>query len=41
MYLAPLDEIVARGLAQADRWLALHDRGWGGDARQALLAAEV
>jgi hypothetical protein len=28
-------------LTRADRLLALHDRAWKGDARQALLAAEV
>jgi glutamate--cysteine ligase len=41
VYLAPLDEIVASGLTQADRLLHLYERAWGGDARQALLAAEV
>jgi glutamate--cysteine ligase len=41
VYLAPLDEIVASGLTQADRLLHLYKRAWGGDARQALLAAEV
>lgn len=41
VYLAPLDEIVASGLTQADRALHLYERAWHGDARQALLAAEV
>jgi glutamate--cysteine ligase len=41
VYLAPLDEIVASGLTQADRMLHLYERAWGGDAHQALLAAEV
>ncbi len=41
VYLAPLDEIVASGLTQADRALHLYERAWRGDARQALLAAEV
>ncbi len=41
VYLAPLDEIVASGLTQADRLLHLYDRAWGGDAARALLQAEV
>jgi glutamate--cysteine ligase len=41
VYLAPLDEIVASGLTQADRWLHLYERAWGGEAGRALLAAEV
>ncbi|MCB4824258.1 glutamate--cysteine ligase [Roseicella aerolata] len=41
VYLAPLDEIVASGLTQADRLLQLHARAWGGDASRALLHAEV
>ncbi|WP_135467640.1 glutamate--cysteine ligase [Crenalkalicoccus roseus] len=41
VYLAPLDEIVTSGLTQADRWLHLYERAWGGDARRALTAAEV
>jgi glutamate--cysteine ligase len=41
VYLAPLDEIVASGLTQADRLLNLYERAWGGDASQALLHAEV
>ena len=41
VYLAPLDEIVESGMTPADRLLALYDGSWNGDARQALLAAEV
>ncbi|MBL6458283.1 glutamate--cysteine ligase [Belnapia sp. T6] len=41
VYLAPLDEIVASGLTQADRLLHLYDRAWGGDAARALPFAEV
>jgi len=41
VYLAPLDEIAASGMTQADRLLHLYDRAWGGDAAQALLHAEI
>ena len=41
VYLAPLDEIVASGLTQADRLLNLYERAWGGDASRALLHTEV
>ncbi|WP_149539527.1 glutamate--cysteine ligase [Siccirubricoccus phaeus] len=41
VYLAPLEEIVASGLTQADRLLALYHGPWRGDARQALLQAEL
>ena len=41
VYLAPLDEIVASGLTQADRWLHLYERLWDGDASRALVAAEA
>jgi glutamate--cysteine ligase len=41
VYLAPLDEIVASGLTQADRMLNLYERAWGGDASRALLHAEA
>jgi glutamate--cysteine ligase len=41
VYLAALDEIVESGMTPADRLLALYDGSWNGDARQALLAAEV
>ena len=41
VYLAPLEEIVESGKTRADRLLALYEGPWRGDARQALLAAEV
>ena len=41
VYLAPLDEIVESGMTRADRLLALYEGAWKGDARPALLAAEV
>ena len=41
VYLAPLDEIVASGMTQADRLLQLYAGAWGGDASRALLHAEV
>jgi len=41
VYLAPLDEIVESGMTRADRMLALYKGAWKGDARHALLAAEV
>ena len=41
VYLAPLEEIAASGLTQADRMLALYHGAWGGDASRALLHAEV
>jgi glutamate--cysteine ligase len=41
VYLAPLEEIAASGQTQADRLLALYHGAWRGDARQALLHAEV
>jgi glutamate--cysteine ligase len=41
VYLAPLEEIVDSGLTRADRMLALFEGVWKGDARPALLAAEV
>ena len=41
LYLAPLEEIAASGQTQADRLLALYHGAWRGDARQALLHAEV
>ncbi|HYI84133.1 MAG TPA: glutamate--cysteine ligase [Acetobacteraceae bacterium] len=41
VYLAPLDEIVESGMTRADRLLSLYDRAWKGDARHALLAAEI
>lgn len=41
VYLAPLEEIAASGLTQADRMLALYHGAWRGDAAQALHHAEV
>ena len=41
VYLAPLEEIVGSGLTQAERWLHLYERAWGGDASRLLLAAEA
>ncbi len=41
VYLAPLDEIAASGLTQADRWLARANALWRGDVRPALQAAEL
>ena len=41
LYLAPLDEIVASGLTQADRALHLYNTVWAGDASRMLLAGEA
>jgi len=41
VYLAPLEEIVASGLTQAERWLHLYEGLWGRDASRLLLAAEA
>lgn len=41
VYLAPLDEIVASGLTQADRALHLYHTLWAGDAGRMLAAAEA
>ena len=41
VYLAPLQEIVASGMTQADRILAMFHGPWQGDARQALLFTEL
>lgn len=41
VYLAPLDEIVASGLTQAERWLARYEGAWGGDATRVFAEAEV
>ncbi|MDN3568835.1 glutamate--cysteine ligase [Paeniroseomonas aquatica] len=41
VYLAPLHEIAASGLTQADRLLHLYEKAWSGDAARALLHAEV
>jgi glutamate--cysteine ligase len=40
-YLAPLDEIAASGLTQADRALHLFHTHWAGDAGRFLTANEV
>ncbi|MBY0337364.1 MAG: glutamate--cysteine ligase [Acetobacteraceae bacterium] len=40
-YLAPLHEIVASGMTQADRILQLYEGLWGRDARPALASAEL
>jgi gamma-glutamylcysteine synthetase len=36
-----LEEIAASGLTQAERWLARHDRAWGGDVSRIFAEAEV
>jgi glutamate--cysteine ligase len=41
VYLAPLDEIVASGMTQAERWLQRAERGWGGDVARIFGEAEV
>ena len=41
VYLAPLEEIAASGLTQAERWLERHDRAWGGDISRIFGEAEV
>jgi glutamate--cysteine ligase len=41
VYLAPLDEIVASGLTQADRALHLYNTLWAGDAGRMLAHAEA
>ena len=41
VYLAPLDEIAASGLTQADRALHLYHTSWAGDASRMLLAGEA
>ena len=41
VYLAPLDEIVASGLTQADRALHLFHTSWAGDAGRMLLHGEA
>ena len=41
VYLAPLDEIIESGLTQAERWLHLVERLYGGDASRLLPAAEA
>jgi glutamate--cysteine ligase len=41
VYLAPLEEIAASGITQAERWLQRHDRAWGGDVTRIFAEAEV
>jgi glutamate--cysteine ligase len=41
VYLAPLEEIAASGLTQAERWLARYERAWGGDVTRIFAEAEV
>ncbi|WP_237215356.1 glutamate--cysteine ligase [Falsiroseomonas oryziterrae] len=40
-YLAPLEEIAASGLTQAERWLQRFDRAWGRDASRIFAEAEA
>jgi glutamate--cysteine ligase len=40
-YLAPLEEIAASGLTQADRWLQRYETAWSGDASRIFAEAEV
>jgi glutamate--cysteine ligase len=41
VYLAPLEEIAASGLTQAERWLSRSERAWGGDVARIFAEAEV
>jgi glutamate--cysteine ligase len=41
VYLAPLEEIAASGVTQAERWLNRAERGWGGDVSRIFAEAEV
>lgn len=41
VYLAPLEEIVASGRTQAERWLDRYERAWGGDVSRIFAEAEV
>jgi len=41
IYLAPLEEIAASGVTQAERWLNRLERGWGGDVARIFVEAEV
>jgi glutamate--cysteine ligase len=41
VYLAPLEEIAASGVTQAERWLGRAERGWGGDVARVFAEAEV
>ncbi|MCK8785084.1 glutamate--cysteine ligase [Roseomonas sp. NAR14] len=40
-YLAPLDEVVASGMTQADRWLQRYHGAWGGDPARIFAEAEA
>jgi glutamate--cysteine ligase len=41
VYLAPLEEIAASGMTQAERWLQRYERAWGGDVSRIFAEAEV
>lgn len=41
VYLAPLEEIAASGVTQAERWLGRAERGWGGNVARVFAEAEV
>jgi glutamate--cysteine ligase len=41
IYLAPLEEIAASGMTQAERWLQRHATAWGGDVSRIFAEAEV
>ncbi|WP_372621539.1 glutamate--cysteine ligase [Falsiroseomonas sp.] len=41
VFLAPLEEIAASGMTQAERWLQRHERAWGGDVSRIFAEAEV
>jgi glutamate--cysteine ligase len=41
VYLAPVEEIVASGMTQAERWLERAEKAWGGDVARVFAEAEV
>jgi glutamate--cysteine ligase len=41
VYLAPLEEIAASGITQAERWLARNERAWRGDVSRIFAEAEI
>jgi glutamate--cysteine ligase len=41
IYLAPLEEIAASGITQAERWLQRYETAWAGDASRIFAEAEV
>jgi glutamate--cysteine ligase len=41
VYLAPLEDIAASGMTQAERWLQRHATAWGGDVTRIFAEAEV